>query len=194
MFVIIQVEKAPLKEVLSQQAYILFYARETSSPESTATKKDEELLKRTPVKEEEKEEKEEKVEEEEEEEEELQDSVLGKRKNNVEEALLDLLAKKKKLTTKKGADPMLVSDSRGSWYVRSSDLPFRSLRGNLSPPTFSAASTDLSAWDIRSRTSNEIEEEKDEEKKVPIKTTVGNKYKRRLVPWNITPTTKATTY
>ncbi|CAO3619209.1 unnamed protein product [Cunninghamella blakesleeana] len=38
---------------------------------------------------------------------------------------------------------------RNTWLIQSSEKPYRSLRGQLSPPTFAAAISDKSAWTVR---------------------------------------------
>lgn len=57
---------------------------------------------------------------------------------------------KKKKERRVVFEPLVHSDSPASWIMQSSDKPHRSLRGNLSPPTFSANVQDDSAWIVSS--------------------------------------------
>jgi hypothetical protein len=120
-----------LKEVLSQQAYMLFYTSDKSPapapPMNDAPKKptpETERGTKRPVKE--------------------IDSPT-----TTTTATTQPPEKKKKTTE----DPKVVAtveqDGYSTWVVEPSNKPFRSLRGDLSPPTFAAAISDISAWHIQ---------------------------------------------
>ncbi|KAI8147916.1 hypothetical protein BJV82DRAFT_532031 [Fennellomyces sp. T-0311] len=163
-----EVTKVTKKDVFREQAYMLFYANESASNQggaSNAKAAQEELASS-------KKEQEEALKDVNEEKEE---SITGKRQASDEESLESPPLSKK---SKSNDEEQLVPDGNQSWYIRSADLPFRSLRGNLSPPTFSAAINDPSAWTIRS-TDDAV---KEDEKK-PAKDTVGKKSRRKIAPW-----------
>ncbi|KAG2196342.1 hypothetical protein INT47_010777 [Mucor saturninus] len=42
----------------------------------------------------------------------------------------------------------VMADSPDAWYTQSADKPHRSLRGNMSPPTYGAAVSDATSWTI----------------------------------------------
>ncbi|CAO3599546.1 unnamed protein product [Absidia cylindrospora] len=69
------------------------------------------------------------------------------------------------------------SDGLSSWIIAPSNRPFRSLRGNMSPPTFTAAVSDVSAWSIVDQESNR------KNKQQPL----GKKWLRRMKSWNVEP-------
>lgn len=49
-------------------------------------------------------------------------------------------------------EPEIKADHPDLWVMQSSDKPCRSLRGNLSPPTYGAAVSDPSSWESTSTT------------------------------------------
>lgn len=71
------------------------------------------------------------------------------------------------------------SDSPSDWVSQSADKPFRSLRGKLSPPTYGAAVSDESAWHERDLV--EFLQQQKSQKKRRFRKTLESK----KVPWNI---------
>ncbi|ORX58133.1 cysteine proteinase [Hesseltinella vesiculosa] len=82
----------------------------------------------------------------------------------------------------KSTDPMaalvmkhVANQTPGTWLVQSASKPFRSLRGNLSPPTFAAAVSDNSAWHVQDQVLVTATAAK----------TSSKKQKRHMKSWNV---------
>ncbi|KAI8377455.1 uncharacterized protein BYT42DRAFT_497734 [Radiomyces spectabilis] len=152
------VTPASLKEVLSQQAYMLFYTQcPTDAPSETAKPS-------TPppavseAKDTQQQNKKKEVKEAKEETEPMPKAEL-KRKSSDEESTetnAQVAVNKKRKTEVKEKRPIkkeekpyvVVSDHPGAWVVGTIEDTFQSLRGNLSPPTFTAAVSDESTWEV----------------------------------------------
>jgi hypothetical protein len=147
------VQQVSVKEVMSQNAYMLFYQQEGKQAEAEEPK---EVMEAPPVVMPVSVLKKRKIAEVEEKEEKKENKPVTEKKENVE-----LPAKKSKdeeppvvttaaeLPVKKRRvvlEPLIISDKPDAWCMQSSDKPIRSLRGNLSPPTYGAAVSDPSSW------------------------------------------------
>lgn len=101
-------------------------------------------------------------------------------------------SEKKKKTIE---DPVATVEQDGysTWVVESSNKPFRSLRGDLSPPTFAAAISDISAWHIQDleesdrTTSAHSHTGHVQENHASHQSQMGAKSIRRLNRWIIAP-------
>ncbi|KAI9482689.1 MAG: hypothetical protein EXX96DRAFT_118887 [Benjaminiella poitrasii] len=62
--------------------------------------------------------------------------------------VIETPAKDKKRKRVQFVEDQVISDNPRGWFVRSSDQPRRSLRGNLSPPTFGAHVSHDMAWEV----------------------------------------------
>lgn len=71
------------------------------------------------------------------------------------------------------------SDNPTEWVSQSADKPFRSLRGKLSPPTYGAAVSDESAWHERDL-AEFLDQQKSQKRRRFRKTLEAKK-----VPWNV---------
>jgi hypothetical protein len=127
-----------LKEVLSQTAYMLFYQQEkptltTAAPAVTANAE-----KKLPILPE------------------APEVPLVISEPIPKKVLVDINAKKStalkdlKRRVKFIDQSAAISDNSSAWSVQSTERPRRSLRGNLSPPTYGANVSDLSAWNTLS--------------------------------------------
>ncbi|KAI8329758.1 hypothetical protein BC941DRAFT_405446 [Chlamydoabsidia padenii] len=162
-----------LKEVLSQQAYMLFYTSDPSSPSSTTMtqqKSTTETDRGTKRPADEVGTVEPTIHE--------PSSSPSSSSSSSQPELQEKKKKKKKTkaivdnTTKE--EPTSTMDRYSTWMVESSNKPFRSLRGDLSPPTFAAAVGDISAWTIQ--------ENDESSRSMPM----GTKWTRRMKRWHIT--------
>ncbi|CEP15723.1 hypothetical protein [Parasitella parasitica] len=121
-----------LKEVLSQNAYMLFYQQNKSSTPDAASPSN---VPKPTV---------------------LPPALLELSEPISKKSLVDINAKKQ-LTMMPNVQRRVqfidqsaaMSDNPGAWSVHSTERPRRSLRGNLSPPTFAANVGDTSAWNTR---------------------------------------------
>ncbi|KAI8642730.1 hypothetical protein BD408DRAFT_416135 [Parasitella parasitica] len=121
-----------LKEVLSQNAYMLFYQQnKASTPIAPSTSNVSKSTVIPPVR-------------------------LEFSEPTIKKVLVDINAKKQQAITPNPErrvqfidQSAAISDNPSAWSVNSTDRPRRSLRGNLSPPTFAANVGDISAWNTR---------------------------------------------
>lgn len=113
------VEAVSIKEVMSQNAYMLFYQQDSYVTAEQPKKK--EIIPEPPV------------------------VIQAPPIITPKKALVDPAAPKKE-KRKVIMEPEILSDHPQAWVVQSSDKPCRSLRGNLSPPTYGAAVSDASSW------------------------------------------------
>ncbi|KAG1085513.1 hypothetical protein G6F42_021366 [Rhizopus arrhizus] len=151
-----------VKEVLSQTAYMLFYQQssvltaDTAIPAAAAattpstTKLPEQLLPLT-----------------------VSEPIPKK-------VLVDITAKKPSTPERRVKfidQPAAISDNPRAWTVHSTDRPRRSLRGNLSPETYSANVGDISAWNVL--TMEQLKKKQQEKKKRHFRI----KLESRKNPW-----------
>ncbi|KAI8067681.1 uncharacterized protein B0P05DRAFT_552533 [Gilbertella persicaria] len=78
-------------------------------------------------------------------------------------------------------EPTVESDNPRAWTVQSSEKPRRSMRGNLSPPTFSANVSDDSIWAITSY------EEFKRKQKANKRRVFRVKLESKKSPWHVSP-------
>lgn len=96
------------------------------------------------------------------------------------------VVKDKKVTqpkdTRRVVIESVISDSPDSWFTQSAEKPHRSLRGNLSPPTYSAAVSDESSWDIN-ELANYLSKQKLSKKRVFRKNLEARKSSWTVAPY-----------
>lgn len=99
----------------------------------------------------------------------------------LKKAIRDKQVVKPKDTRRVIIEQNVISDSPASWVTQSSEKPHRSLRGNLSPPTYSAAVSDESSWDINDLYSYLLKQ------KLPKKRVFRKNLESKKSPWMINP-------
>lgn len=146
---------------MSQQAYILFYANQDTTATTTPAK--EQVKEPTPSIS-----KQENVQ---------SNGTAEKRKTRDE----DDESPKKKLKDEfvEGQD-VVVADRPQDWFVRSSALPYRSLRGSYSPDTYGAALSHPSAWVVRP-----IDQPLSDEDRKFLVTPTPRKWRKKPSTWHI---------
>ncbi|KAI8089985.1 uncharacterized protein BX664DRAFT_334380 [Halteromyces radiatus] len=180
-----EVTPVSLKEVLSQQAYMLFYSSDKSSipnmnVETKSKEKDTHGIKRTAN----------------DMENNNNETVTVSKNQTLPPTILPVtkiqkIKDEKKETSKekvKMEEPMASApedpptrtslieemvNGSNTWLIQSSNKPFRSLRGNMSPPTFAAAVSDPSSWNV------------EDQKTIRPKKPVGKKWIRRMKGWHV---------
>lgn len=132
---------------MSQQAYILFYANDTgkvaaTTPAAKEQSNDTKTAIAPSISTKEKENNDDTHVQQ-------PNGIAEKRKARDEEEEEEVQSSKKKLKDEfeKGDD--VIADRPQDWFVRSSALPYRSLRGRYSPDTYGAALSHPSAWVVR---------------------------------------------
>lgn len=184
------VQQVNLKEVMSQNAYMLFYQQEQSQKSTTTAKPIEIVLEAPPavlpapaIKK-----KVEVVEEPKKSEKKKEEAVnVPTIKNGM---IIEPTAAPKKTPKQEEApvkkekkrvvlEPMIIADHPANWVMQSSDKPLRSLRGNLSPDTYSSAVSDLTAWQTLS-TKDYIQKQKLKKRRVFRKNL-----ESRKAPWKV---------
>lgn len=118
------VQAVSLKEVLSQNAYMLFYQQDNLVVADQPVKKQQQISEPPVV---------------------MQPPPPVAAKKVLVDPSLPKKEKKKVVM-----EPEIKADHPDLWVMQSSDKPCRSLRGNLSPPTYGAAVSDPSSWESTS--------------------------------------------
>ena len=126
---------------MSQQAYILFYANDTGKMAAPPTKEpSNEMTKEANAP---------SISSKQENAHKQPNGVAEKRKGRDEEQEEEDVLSLKKLKAEFTEGKGVVADRPQDWFVRSSALPYRSLRGSYSPDTYGAALSHPSAWVVR---------------------------------------------
>lgn len=151
-----------LKEVLSQTAYMLFYQQssvttsaDTAIPAAAAATPLSTQLPNQPL-------------------------PLVVSEPIPKKVLVDITAKKPTVPERRVKfidQSAAISDNPRAWTVNSTDRPRRSLRGNLSPETYSANVGDISAWNIL--TAEQLRKKQQEKKRRRFRVKLESKKK----PW-----------
>lgn len=111
-----------LDEVLKENAYMLFYQQDQTTQQTPNVVKELDIQ-APPV-------------------------VMPKKaiKDTTEKKKKKLVVTNEPKDTRRVVIERVISDSPDAWFTQSADKPHRSLRGNLSPPTYSAAVSDATSW------------------------------------------------
>lgn len=107
--------------------------------------------------------------------------IAEKRKARVEEEEEEeVQSPKKKLKDEFEQGEDVIADRPQDWFVRSSALPYRSLRGRYSPDTYGAALSHPSAWVVRP-----IDQPLTEEDRKNLVTPTPRTWRKKPSTWHI---------
>lgn len=143
------------KEVLDQNAYMLFYQQDKVITTEPTPKQKEKSPSPPPAIQEP-----------------PSEAVPGR-------SVLSDIKNKKKEKRRVVFEPVIVSDNPNAWVVQSSHKPHRSLRGNFSPPTYAANVQDETSWLTSTR--DEFKKRQAEKKKRRIRAKLAARKSR----WNV---------